>query len=499
MGADAPPRLSRGALPRLAPALRPRVDTGGLRTGIVHLGLGAFHRAHQAVYTEDALAAEAGDWGICGVGQRNRDTIDRLRPQDGLYSVLSREPGADRLRVIGVLRDLLLATEEPDRLRDLLAAPATHVVSITVTEKGYRHDPASGRLRDDDPELAADLAGRDPHTMIGRLVRGLRARMTGHGTPLTVLSCDNLPGNGALVESLVADYCARLPPRDSGPLAAWIGEHVRFPSSVVDRIVPASTDGDRADAARILGMADHAAVAAEPYRQWVIEDRFAGPRPAWHRAGALFVDDVRPHQTMKLRLLNGAHSALAYLGAVRGYGTVSEAVADPAIARSVELVMTELLPTLPDVPGVRPHEYAEDIRRRFADPAIAHSLEQIAEDGSQKLRQRLLEPARELGADGTTPRWICLAVAGWIRYLRGDTDDGRPLAVRDPLAERLRETVSRAAGPVATVDGLLHTGSVFPPELADSAEFRDTTAYWLDRLVRDGIATTVAGLADPGP
>jgi fructuronate reductase len=328
--------------------------------------------------------------------------------------------------------------------------------------------------------------------VIGQLVRGLQARMARRAGGLTVLSCDNLPGNGALVRSLVMDFCARLDRREGRPLAEWIEERVSFPSTVADRIVPAATPADRDLASRLLGIADRAAVSTEPYRQWVIEDRFAGPRPAWERAGALLVADVRPYEIMKLRLVNAPHSALAYLGALCGYRTVAAAMADAGLGRAVELLMSELLATVGEVPGFRPRDHAARIRRRFADAGIAHRLAQIAEDGSHKVPPRLLAPAGELLAAGRPPRWTCLAVAAWLRYLWVAADPAA--GPRDPMGPRLAEMITRARDPAAVVDGLLRIDEIVPPELAAAREFRELTVDWLERLVRDGAPATVRTL-----
>ena len=280
------------------------VTPPGTGTGrIVHLGIGAFHRAHQAVYTEDA-----GDgWRICGVSQRSRDMVDRLGPQDGLYSVLVRGPGGTTIRVIGSVGQVRFAGDDPDAVVARIADPATRIVTLTVTEKGYHHDPATRRLRVDDPEVAQDLAGRAPRTAVGQLARGLAARQD----PITVVCCDNLPSNGPLLRGLVEDFCAK-----SG---ITLDVDLAFPATMVDRIVPATTAADRDEAERLLGLRDEAVVVTEPFTQWVIEDSFAAERPAWERAGAIITGDVAPYETMKLRLLNGSHSMIAYLGALAGF------------------------------------------------------------------------------------------------------------------------------------------------------------------------------------
>jgi fructuronate reductase len=478
-------RLSLGALPDLPAAQRPLVDPRALGVGIVHLGIGAFHRAHQAVFTEEAVAAAGGDWGICGVTQRSRAVLDQLQPQDGLYSVLVR--GEDTsLRVAGAVRDLLFAAEEGERLRALLAASTTRLVTLTVTEKGYRHDPATGRLRRTDPDVAADLTGdAPPRTVVGQLVRGLQARRAADAGPITLLSCDNLPSNGGVLRGLVTEFCEALP--DGGSLAAWVAESVAFPSSMVDRIVPATTDEDRAEAARLLGVSDQGVVVTEPFRQWVVEDHFAAGRPAWERAGAVLTADVAPYEAMKLRLLNGSHSTLAYLGALAGHAYVADAMADPGIAGVVaHLMADDVEPTLAVPDGFDVAAYQQELIERFHNPALHHRTVQIAMDGTQKLPQRLLGTIRDRLTAGAEPRFACLGVAAWMRYVStADTVD-------DPMADRLKELTAQATTPQATVDALLSLKEVFGEDLPSDARFRTLVTDALEALTKGGVAAATA-------
>jgi fructuronate reductase len=485
-------RLNLAALADLPAALRPLVDPRTLGIGIVHLGIGAFHRAHQAVFTEEAVAAAGGDWGICGVTQRSRGVLDQLQPQDGLYSVLVRGEETS-LRVAGTVRDLLFAAEEGERLQALLAAPATRLVTLTVTEKGYRHDPATGRLRRADPDVAADLAGEGlPRTVVGQLVRGLQARRAADAGPITLLSCDNLPANGKVLRGLVMDFCAALPEGES--LADWIAESVSFPSSMVDRIVPATTDDDRAEAARLLGFEDRGVVVTEPFRQWVVEDHFAAGRPAWERAGAVLTADVAPYEAMKLRLLNGSHSTLAYLGALAGHAHVADAMADPGIAGVVaHLMADDVAPTLTVPDGFDVAAYQRELIERFHNPALRHRTVQIAMDGSQKLPQRLLGTIADRLATGAEPRHACLGVAAWMRYVwTAQAEDGSPLPVDDPLADRLRELTAPAATPEAAVEALLSLEEVFGAELPANRRFRALVTDSLEALTKGGVAAATA-------
>ena len=482
-------RLSLATLSRLpAAAVRPGYDPRGLRPGIVHLGIGAFHRAHQALYVEEALAAAPGDWGIVGVSLRSPGVRDRLAPQDGLYTLVERGPEADRLRVIGCVREVLFAPADPAAVVARIADPATRIVSLTVTEKGYCHDPATGRLDEDHPDIRHDLERPDrPRSAVGVLVRGLARRRAAAGPPLTVLCCDNLPHNGATVAGIVRAFAALADPT----LVAWIDDHVAFPSTMVDRIVPATTEADVRAVGRALGVEDLAPVVGEPFRQWVIEDRFAGPRPAFEAAGAQFVADVTPYETMKLRLLNGSHSALAYLGYLGGYEYVAQAVADPAYRAFVRALMDEeVAPTLTLPPGVDLAGYTASLLERFANPRMAHRTWQIAMDGSQKLPQRLLGTVRDnLAAGRPIPR-LALAVAAFLRYAAGVDEQGRPIDVRDPLAARLEALA--VGDPAAQARAMLGVREIFGEDLAADPRFVEPVSRALVRLWREGARAAVA-------
>src|SRR5690606_27533974 len=351
------------------------------------------------------------------------------------------------------------------------------------------HDPATGRLRRSDPDVAADIAGgAPPRTVVGQLVRGLQARRAADAGPITLLSCDNLPSNGAVLRGLVLDFCAAL--ADGDALAAWIAESVSFPSSMVDRIVPATTDADRAEAARLLGFTDHGTVVTEPFRQWVVEDRFAAGRPAWERAGVVLTADVAPYEAMKLRLLNGSHSTLAYLGALAGYAHVADAMADPGIAGVVaHLMADDVEPTLTVPDGFDVAAYQAELIERFHNPALRHRTVQIAMDGTQKLPQRLLGTIADRLAAGAEPRYACLGVAAWMRYVwTAQAEDGSPLPVADPLADRLRRLTAGAATAREAVDALLTLEEEFGAELPGNGTFRELVTDSLEALTKGGVA-----------
>jgi fructuronate reductase len=495
-GAAGPPRLSLATLDRLPVAARPLVRPGQVGAGIVHLGLGAFHRAHQAVYTEEAIAARGGDWQIVAVAPRHRQVVDTLAAQDGLFSVTQRDGSGAATRVVGALAAVRHAPSDPAAVVALLADPRIRVVTLTVTEKAYLLDPATGRLQSGD-RLRAELAGRaDPATVPGLLVAGLAARCRADAGPLALVSCDNLPANGRRLRSAVSQALAL-----AGPAAAavtgWAGQQVSFPGTMVDRIVPATTPDTLADAQAALGLADLAAVAAEPFRQWVIEDDFPGGRPGWEAAGAILTVDAGRYERLKLRCLNGVHSALAYLGALAGCETIAEALALPGLKAVLErLVAEEVAPSVDPPPGVSVVGYGQQVLARFANPAIAHRTRQVAIDGSQKLPQRILDTIAARRAAGGTPRWAALVVAAWMRFVTGYDDAGRPLPLDDPLAGEIRAALAAADGgsPAAVAAALLGLDQVFPPELAADLVVRELVGQWLADLTRHGVAGTLGGV-----
>jgi len=487
-------RLSWAHLPTGSDAKLPPDRALAESIGIVHLGIGAFHRAHQAVYTEDAaVQADETGWGICGVTQRSRTVVDQLRPQDGLYTVLERGRTHVAARIVAQVRDVLFAAEEGDRLLRVLADPAVRVITLTVTEKGYRRGPGGGLdLHDDAVSHDLSPAGKSGcRSVVGQLVRGLQAREASDAGPATVLSCDNLTANGSVLQGLVEDFCGALPGPEGERTATWIAEHVSFPSSMVDRIVPATTERDRTDAHALLGVRDDALVVAEPFRQWVVEDRFPAGRPAWETVGATLVDDVAPYEALKLRVLNGTHSMLAYLGALAGHETIAGAVADPALRSAARrLVADDVIPTLTLPPGIDASAYAAQVLDRFANPALGHRTTQVAMDGSLKLPVRLLGTARDRLATGAVPDSVALAVAGWMAYVARSTagvgvgPHGRPLPLQDPLAARLRQTVTDAGGaPRALAEALLDVPEIFGTDLSGHPAFTEAVATHLKELV----------------
>ncbi|MDR6772387.1 mannitol dehydrogenase family protein [Azospirillum sp. BE72] len=491
-------RLSPDTLRRLPQAVeRPAYDRDAVTPGIVHIGLGAFCRAHLATYTDDVLATGVKDWGIVGVDPLSPAIRDALKPQDCLYTLLVREGTRDRLRVVGSFIDAMTTADQLEEVLALTSKPEIRIVTLTVTEKGYCQDAATGSLDEAHPLIRADLADPTvPRSVPGLLCEAIRRRRTAGVAPFTVLVCDNLAQNGIKVKGIVVRYAELRDPE----LAAYIAEQVSFPCTMVDRITPATQDADRATVETALGCADAWPVVTEPFKQWVIEDRFPLGRPAWEKAGAILVDDVHPFELMKLRCLNGAHSLLAYLSVISGIETIADAMTDPQLPAVMRRMWaSDLIPTLPPVPGTDIPAYTAALEARFRNPGIRHRTIQISSDGSQKLPPRLLEPARELFAAGKVPAVIPLAVAAWMRFLLEKDEAGNAYAVADPMAAALTRIARVHAGdPGALAAALFAVEDIFAPELVAEAAFRDAVVRHLDSLMTVGVAKTLSAfLANP--
>ncbi|MDM7955196.1 mannitol dehydrogenase family protein [Blastomonas sp.] len=430
-------RLSSHTLGQLpSDVALPAYDRTAVKRGVVHLGIGAFHRAHQAAVFNAALASGDPRWGVTGVSLRSAGVRDQLELQDGLYTLLVRSGAGSQARVIGSVLDVLVAPEDPRRVVDAIAAADTHLVTLTITEKGYKLDRATGGLLADDADIAHDMASLEaPRTAPGLIVAGLKLRRTVGLPALTIMSCDNLPHNGALLRDAVI---AMARAHDAG-LADWIAAEAAFPSTMVDRIVPATTDDDIAARRELTGIEDLAMVKTEPFTQWVIEDWFCGPRPDFAALGVQLTDKVAPWEDAKLRLLNGAHSAIAYLGGLGGDEFVHQFVARDAGRAMIETLWDEAQTTLDPPAGLDIPAYRAALLERFANPALQHRTRQIAMDGSQKLPQRLIAPLAERAAAGQQSPALVLAVAAWMRWQAGRTDDGTAFEIDDPAAARLAD------------------------------------------------------------
>ncbi|AGH50138.1 D-mannnonate oxidoreductase [Sphingomonas sp. MM-1] len=485
-------RLSATTIDLLPPGIaRPAYDRGAIATGVVHIGIGAFHRAHQAALFDAALAAGDLRWGIIGASLRSPAVHDQMAPQDGLYSLVVRDGAAEDVRVIGAIREVLVAPRDPAALVAAMSAPGVHIVTLTVTEKGYKLDPATGALLAGDDDVAADL--RDlaaPRTAPGFIVAALARRRAAGLAPFTAISCDNLPHNGSRLRAAVLAIAAQ---HDAG-LADWIAQHGAFPETMVDRIVPATRDEDIAALAARTGLEDQAMVKTEPFSQWVIEDRFAGERPDFERFGAQITRSVAPWEDAKLRLLNGAHSGIAYLGGLAGVDFVHQFVGLAEGRGFVKALWDEAAATLSPPPGLDIPAYRAALMARFANSSLQHRTRQIAMDGSQKLPQRLLAPIAARLDRGLPVEALALAVAAWMRWQDGRDDSGAIFTVDDPLAAVTAARLAGAASPADRVAALLAIEAIFPPRLAGDAGFRATLTRHLALLGEAGSRAAIASL-----
>ena len=465
----------------------PDPDPRQLTVGQVHLGLGAFHRAHQNVYTEDAIRLTGEKhWGVAAFTQRSGAAAALLAPQDGLYTVIEKGAEAAPPRIVGVLREVADAAAEPAALIERMSDPAVHVVTLTVTEKGYRHDPVTRRLRLDDPDVRADLTSPTPRTVPAVLAVAMARRASAGAGPLTVISCDNLHDNGALLRALVAEYAdaAGLRVDLDGPAAM-----ASFPSTVVDRIVPATTAADLSELQSLTAVHDKSPVVCEPFRQWVLEDNFAGPVPGWSQVGAHVVADAAPWEQLKLRMLNAAHSTLAYVGLRLGHRSIAEAVQDKTLTELCRrLFHDDVLPSLSAPPGVDVTAYGESVLERFSNRALPHTTLQVAADGSQKIGPRLLSTVAARAAQGATASWAALGIAGWALHVIDPIDaGGQPTALNDPRSDMLREIAAGVTVPVA-VRRLMTDPTLVGAELARDTTFADSVVQLADDLHRHGSA-----------
>ncbi|ELQ5994221.1 fructuronate reductase [Cronobacter dublinensis] len=471
----------------------PGYDRSALQSRIVHFGFGAFHRAHQALLTDRVLNLNGGDWGICEISLFSGDELmSALRAQDHLYTVLEKGADGNQAIIIGAVKECLNAKlDGMDAIIEKFCEPQVAIVSLTITEKGYCIDPATGQLDTQNSRIVHDLDNpHQPHSAPGLLVEALhRRRARGHA-PFTVLSCDNIPDNGHVVREAVLGMAHKRDPA----LAQWIAENVTFPGTMVDRIVPAATPESLQEIADTLGVADPCAISCEPFIQWVIEDNFVAGRPAWEDAGVQMVDDVLPWEQMKLRMLNGSHSFLAYLGYLAGYQHISDCMNDPNFRDAArQLMLREQAPTL-RIQGVDLTGYADSLIARFANPALKHRTWQIAMDGSQKLPQRMLDSVRWHLQHGGEWSLLALGVAGWMRYVSGVDDSGQPIDVRDPLAEKIA-ALAHSSHEEERVGALLTLKEVFGEELAQHPLFIHTLNAAWQSLSRLGAKEAVARLA----
>ncbi|SOD97795.1 mannitol dehydrogenase family protein [Blastococcus haudaquaticus] len=457
----------------------PDYDRGALRPGIVHIGVGGFHRAHQAVYLDELARLGETGWGVVGVGLHSREIGEVLEAQDRLYLVVERAPDGDEARVVGAMTRYLYAPDDPEAVLAALADESTRVVSLTITGTGYRIDAHSGEFDADDIHIERDLEDPgNPDTVFGYLVEGLCRRRDAGLPPFTVLSCDNMQNNGAAARTAVVSF-ARL--RD-GELADWIDEHVAFPSSMVDRITPSTSPEDRDAVAAHTGVDDGWPVVTEPFRQWVVEDSFCNGRPPLERVGVQFVDDVRPYEILKTRLLNAGHTAIGYLGYLAGLRTTDELMADPVFCAFITRLMAdEIAPLLPPVPGVDIEAYQVTLLERLSNPRMADQLARLGRRGSSKIPSYLLPSVREAIDQGRPYDLLCLAVAGWLRYIRGHDYAGEEVPIEGPRPDLV--PIAREAG--IDPGPLLSEMSIFD-HIGRDPRFAEPVRLALEALEREG-------------
>lgn len=480
-------RLSRASLASIGTRIAvPRFDPATLSGGIVHIGVGGFHRAHLAAYLHDLLDAGLTTYSIVGTGLLRSDLTmaEALWAQDGLYVLIERDGGVANARVVGSITGYLFAAEDSRPLIDAMADPDTHIVSLTITESGY---PVEAGQFIETPGLRDDTRSDSPSTAFGVIAAALDARRRAGRPPFTVVSCDNLPGNGDVARLATVGAAAMR----SDLLAHWTDKAGAFPDAMVDRITPATTDADRAFVRGHFGFEDRWPVTCEPFRQWALEDEFCDGRPPFERAGVLITTDVTPYEQMKLRLLNGSHSALAYPAALAGIELVDEAMATPAIERFVRSLMRdEVAPNLTSPAGIDFDDYQQSLIHRFSNPAIGDQIARVCLDGSAKFATFIV-PSVEAQLDTGGPiRMLALVLAGWCRYLQGRADDGSALTLApDPF---LAEAVAAALASQHEPRQFLRYKRVFGTHLAESDRLVDTFSDALASLRRLGSLATLA-------
>ncbi|WP_456254387.1 mannitol dehydrogenase family protein [Pseudomonas iridis] len=484
-------KLNKQNLNRLAAEVQlPAYSLSDTRQGIAHIGVGGFHRAHQAYYTDALMnTGEALDWAICGVGLRAEDrrARDDLKEQDYLFTLFELGDSDDtEVRVIGAIRDMLLAEDGAQALIDKLADPQIRIVSLTITEGGYCIGDSNGEFMAHLPQIQNDLAHPGaPTTVFGFLCAALEKRR-GAGTPaFTIMSCDNLPHNGAVTRKALLAFATL---RNTG-LRDWIEQNVSFPNAMVDRITPMTSTAHRLQLVDKHAVDDAWPVVCEPFVQWVLEDKFVNGRPAWEKVGVQFTDDVSPYEEMKIKLLNGSHLALTYLGFLKGYRFVHETMNDPLFVRYMRAYMDlDVTPQLAPVPGINLDDYKDTLVARFSNQAIADQLERVCSDGSSKFPKFTVPTINRLIADGRETRRAALVVAAWALYLKGVDENGDTYSIPDPRAVFCQALVTEDA---SMTERLLAVEEIFGTAIPRSAEFVAAFEWCCDSLREVGVTRTL--------
>ena len=489
-------RLSQKSLSSANSGIQlPTYDRSKMKSGIVHLGVGAFHRAHQAVFVDDCLKNGEMNWAITAASLRSGETRDALAPQDNLYTLVTRDNTEERLRVIGSINEIIVAPESPELLLASLTSSFTKIVSMTITEKGYNANLTTGDLLFGNADVIRDLEGKNiPRTFLAYLTNAIFKRRNAGIPPFTILCCDNLPHNGKLLHRVLTQYASAVD-RDLG---AFVLNEICCPCTMVDRIVPATTDEDCVLVSDRLGLEDSWPVVAEPFCQWVIEDNFPTGRPEWETSGVEFVKNVEPFEHMKLRLLNGAHSAIAAIGRVAGVSTVAETVGVQVVRKFIKAYWDEVIRTLPiQLDG---QAYANRLLTRFNNRSLAHRTSQIATDASQKIRQRIVCPLVELLAHKTPAPALTFVVAAWIQSCAGRNELGEFMPVNDPVFEAWSAKPNQStASAEEIVDAYLDFSLFLGKDLPTNTMFRLDLITALEKIRRLGVLAAVERSVGPIP
>ena len=491
MNASQPVKLSQKNLSSLPDGIRvPTYNRDALSSGILHMSVGGFHRSHQAVYVDEYLSVAPSDWMITGVGLMPQDStnLNHLKDQDGLYAVLERAPTEDKVRIVGSMKSVIHAPTETDTLINQIASPAIKILSLTITEKGYYYNEKRD-LDLNNPIIQGDVTlPAQPKTAYGYITKGLLKRRADGVGPVTIMCCDNLPGNGHITEHLLTQFLEKAAP----DLISWVKENVTFPNGMVDRITPVTTPAIQNILAEKFGIVDGWPVVCEDYIQWILEDKFIAGRPEFEKVGVQMVQEVEPYEKMKVRLLNGSHSALSYVSYLMGYRAVDAAMADPLVSGFIKKYMDDdITSTLPSVPGIDLVAYKAKLIERFANPSISDQVQRLAEDGSQKIRNAIVPPMESQLQSGKSIKWMALALAGWWRYLNGTDEEGQPIAIKDPMADALH---AKAKEMPRDPIGLLSFDAIFGSELSKNKELVSLMTSYLEDFYTIGARSTLEKL-----
>ncbi len=486
--------LSNSTLAQLGDSIaRPSYDRAQVMPRLVHIGAGGFNRSHLALYLDDLLGV-AGEprWGEVGVGllPADREIHEGLASQDSLYSLMEMESGRERLRVVGSLVEHLYAPDQSEAVLARMAATECAIISLTVTEGGYFIEDATGRFRSENVDLRHDLEHpQSPVTWVGYVAEAAeRRRALGRG-PFTVLSCDNLQGNGAMARRALMAFAELR----GGGLPQWIEHNVTFPCSMVDRITPRTTAANRALILERFGVADRTPVVCEPFRQWVLENDFAAIRPAFEHVDVEMTSDVVPYEKMKMRILNGGHSTLGYFGDLLGIGFIHQAVEDEQLHRLLLAYMEEMKPVVPRLPGIDLDQYAATVVRRFSNTAIRDQVSRICSEGCAKIAKFLVPPLSDLLRAGRLPRILPLVIAGWLYYQRGVDEQGRAMVMADAQAALLKPFVNAGCADTRPVLG---ESAIFGSLAAEFPAWASQVQQYLELLRMRGVRPTIASVLD---